>query len=104
MTGVTALGLGATDDGSLIIGDYANHDLLLYDVQSDTIASRIDLNALFTGYEVVDPEGLFDTFPILTVSPMEWQIYMTFEHDLRVFEISLKEPPVVTPEPGTDCC
>ncbi len=102
MTGVTALGLGATDNGSLIIGDYVNHDLLLYDVQSDTIANRIDLNALFTGYEVVDPDGIIRYVPDPDgIAYRNGKIYMTFEHDLRVFEISLKEPPVATPEPGT---
>lgn len=114
--GVNVLGLGATTDGSLIIGDYTNHALLLYDVIKKEITESISLDTLFVGAEsdyeqmtgsayevdvenagndirhIPDPDGL---------AYRDGKIYMTFEHDLRVFEISLNEPPVATPEPGT---
>ncbi len=103
------LGLGATDDGSLIIGDYTNHALLLYDVSLGEVTEAIDLNQLFVGNDsdytnitgelynvevspgdirsIPDPDGL---------AYRDGKIYMTFEHDLRVYEIVLK-----IPEPGT---
>ena len=110
--GVSLLGLGATED-SLIIGDYTNHALLLYDVSTGNVTDTIDLNELFVGagsdytaltgeaYNVIipdngdvryipDPDGL---------AYRNGKIYMTFEHDLRVYEISLD--PIATPEPGT---
>ncbi len=99
LTGVTALGLAATET-SLIVGDYANHDIFIYDVATGQETERIDLEALFPNYEVQvtagdirsvpDPDGL---------AYRNGKIYMTFEHDLRVFEISLDVVP--TPEPGT---
>ncbi len=102
MTGVTALGLAASDT-SLIVGDYANHDLFLYDLETHQETARIDLETLFPDYEievgandirnVPDPDGL---------AFYNGKIYMTFEHDLRVFEISLGEDSsIATPEPGT---
>ena len=112
--GVSLLGLGATED-SLIVGDYTNHALLLYDVSAGVVTNTISLDDLFVGadsdytaltglaYEVTianngdvrhipDPDGL---------AYRNGTIYMTFEHDLRVFEISLEDTPVPTPEPGT---
>ncbi len=95
--GVNLLGLGATDDGALIVGDYTNHELLLYDVATQTTRATIDLAALFPDYNVQvsaddirtvpDPDGL---------AYRNGKIYMTFEHDLQVYEIA-----VATPEPGT---
>lgn len=100
--GVSLLGLGATDDGSLIIGDYTNHALLLYDVSEGLVTETIYLSELFVDYEVEvspgdvrnipDPDGL---------AYKDGKIYMTFEHDLQVYEISVGDPPVATPEPGT---
>lgn len=112
--GVSVLGVGATEN-QLILGDYTNHALLLYDVIKKEITETISLDTLFVGaesdyfdltkelYEVTivdngdiryipDPDG---------IAYRDGKIYMTFEHDLRVFEISLDEPPVATPEPGT---
>lgn len=100
--GAALLGLGAADDSTLsdtlIIGDGENHDLILYNTTTDMITERIDLDALFAGYEfyvtpddkrtVPDPDGL---------AYHDGKIYMTFEHDLRVFEISL----ISVPEPTT---
>ena len=112
--GANLLGLGATDD-SLIIGDYTNHALILYSLSPGGDTDTISLSDLFVGadsdytaltdeaYEVTiadngdiryipDPDGL---------AYRDGKIYMTFEHDLRVFEISLDDPPIATPEPGT---
>lgn len=102
-TGTGALGLGATDDGRLIIGQYNPADaldrsLLLYDIATGLVTEEIDLNDLFPGYEhtivdngdirhIPDPDGL---------AYRDGKIYMTFEHDLQVYEIALG-----TPEPGT---
>jgi hypothetical protein len=111
--GISMLGLGATKD-SLIIGDYTNHNLLLYNVSTNTVTETISLADLFVGidsdynaltgedYEVViadngdvryipDPDG---------IAYKDGSIFMTFEHDLRVFEISLGDTSSV-PEPGT---
>lgn len=108
--GVSLLGLGATET-SLIIGDYTNHALLMYDVAKGEITQTINLADLFVGAEsdyakltgesykttivdngdvryIPDPDGL---------AYRNGKIYMTFEHDLRVFEIST----VATPEPTT---
>lgn len=43
---------------------------------------------------IPDPDG---------IAYRNGKIYMTFEHDLRVYEISLGDPPTATatPEPGT---
>lgn len=104
------LGLGATET-SLIVGKYGvdplDRSLELYDVATGE-RELIDLNDLFVGTDsdyfaltggelyneygrqIPDPDGL---------AYKDGKIYMTFEHDLRVFEISL-DPPVV-PEPGT---
>ncbi|GAK55632.1 hypothetical protein U27_02466 [Candidatus Vecturithrix granuli] len=113
--GVTVLGVGATED-KLILGDYTNHALLLYDVSIGSVTDSISLASLFIGAEsdyekltgmayrvdvenagkdirsIPDPDG---------IAYRNGKIYMTFEHDLRVFEISLNDPPVATPEPGT---
>jgi glutamine cyclotransferase len=97
--GVDLLGLGATED-SLIIGDYSNHTLLLYDVSTQTVTETIDLAELFPKYEVEVAPGDIRSIPDPDgLAYRNGKIYMTFEHDLRVFEISLD--PVATPEPGT---
>ncbi|MCP4346821.1 MAG: PEP-CTERM sorting domain-containing protein [Desulfobacterales bacterium] len=90
------LGLAATDDGKLIVGDYTNHALLMYDLSAGEITQTIDLAELFADYEVEvslgdirnipDPDGL---------AYRDGRIFMTFEHDLQVYEM------LVTPEPGT---
>lgn len=110
------LGLGATED-KLIVGDYkgtTERRLLLYDVISKSVTQTIDLSQLFVGADsdyakltgelykltiadngdirsIPDPDG---------IAYRDGKIYMTFEHDLRVYEITLNEPPTV-PEPGT---
>jgi glutamine cyclotransferase len=96
--GVNLLGLGATDT-SLIIGDYTNHDLLIYDVATSTITETIDLEALFPGYSVlVDGEDVPRTVPDPDgLAYRNGKIYMTFEHDLQVYEITVSS----VPEPGT---
>jgi outer membrane protein assembly factor BamB len=117
------LGLGATED-ALIIGEYQGSDLrnlLLFDVVTGEVIETISLNDLFVGAEsdyekitgsayeidvenagtdirhIPDPDG---------IAYKDGKIYMTFEHDMRVFEITLADPddpsgasPV--PEPGT---
>jgi len=104
------LGLGATEK-ELIVGDYKGSNerhLLFYDVISKAVTQSIDLSQLFVGansdyakltgslYSVAvtpgdtryipDPDGL---------AYRNGKIYMTFEHDLRVYEITN------VPEPAT---
>ena len=109
--GVNLLGLGATET-SLIVGDYTNHTLLIYDVMQGKVTETINLADLFVGadsdytkmtgeeYKVTiadngdiryipDPDGL---------AYRNGKIYMTFEHDLRVYEITTI---TTTPEPTT---
>lgn len=105
------LGLGATEN-ALIVGDNTNHLLRLYDVVSGVELGNINLADLFVGANsdytklegkeygvdvtkddhrnIPDPDG---------IAYRNGKIYMTFEHDLRVYEIGL--PAVSTPEPGT---
>ena len=114
--GISMLGLGATED-SLIIGDYTNHNLLLFDVVSSTVTKTISLAELFVGVdsdyhalteeeyevEIIDNNGNGGIRYIPSPSGIAYKdgsIYMTFEHDLRVFEISLDDTPSV-PEPST---
>jgi hypothetical protein len=94
--GVELLGLGATEN-LLIVGDYTNHALLLYDVSSKTVTETIDLAELFPGYAVYDPNGILRNVPDPDgLAYRDGKIYMTFEHDLRVYEIN-----IAVPEPGT---
>ncbi|GAK52034.1 hypothetical protein U14_03281 [Candidatus Moduliflexus flocculans] len=109
--GVNLLGLGATET-SLIVGDSTNHALLIYDVMQGKVTETINLADLFVGadsdytkmtgeeYKVTiaengdiryipDPDGL---------AYRNGKIYMTFEHDLRVYEITTI---TATPEPTT---
>ncbi|MDM8540274.1 PEP-CTERM sorting domain-containing protein [Desulfococcaceae bacterium HSG9] len=114
--GVSPLGLGATED-SLIIGDYINNNLLLYDVVSSTVTKTISLEDLFMGVdsdyhaltgeeyavEIIDDNGYGGIRYIPSPSGIAYKdgsIYMAFEHDLRVFEISLDDTSSV-PEPST---
>jgi hypothetical protein len=103
------LGLGATEK-ELIVGDYKGRDerhLLLYDILSKTVTQSIDLSQLFVGANS-DYAKLTGSTYNFTVTPGDTRsipdpdglayrngkIYMTFEHDLRVYEISN------VPEPG----
>ena len=114
--GISMLGLGATED-SLIIGDYTNHNLLLFDVVSSTVTKTISLAELFVGVdsdyhaltgeeyevEIFDNNGYGGIRDIPSPSGIAYKdgsIYMAFEHDLRVFEISLDDTSSV-PEPST---
>ncbi len=100
LSGFTALGLASTDS-ELIVGDYDNHDLVLYDLTLGLETERIDLETLFPDYEVEvspgdircvpDPDGL---------AYWNGAIHMSFEHDLRVFEISLDEQATPSPSPS----
>jgi len=110
--GVSLLGLGATET-SLIIGTYGSNpldrQLLIYDIATKKVTETINLADLFVGAEsdyakmtgeeykvtivdnktvryIPDPDGL---------AYRNGKIYMTFEHDLRVYEIT------TTPEPTT---
>jgi glutamine cyclotransferase len=95
--GVSVLGLGATDDGALIIGDYTNHDILIYDVATNNVRETIDLESLFVNYEVeVTPDDIRHVPDPDGLAYRDGKIYMTFEHDLQVYEIT-----IATPEPGT---
>jgi hypothetical protein len=113
--GANLLGLGATET-SLIIGttDYKNplnRQLLIYDIVTNKVTETINLAYLFVGANsdyakmtgkeytltivdnntvrsIPDPDGL---------AYRNGKIYMTFEHDLRVYEIST----IATPEPAT---
>lgn len=114
--GVNLLGLGATET-SLIIGttdgtNPLNRQLLIYDIVTNKVTETINLADLFVGansdyakmtgeeYKVTiaengdiryipDPDGL---------AYRNGKIYMTFEHDLRVYEITTI---TATPEPTT---
>ena len=99
LSGFTALGLAATDS-ALIIGDYDTHELILYDLASGEESERIDLAELFPDYEVVDIDGNTHTVPDPDgLAYWDGKIYMSFEFDLRVFEISLDATPTPTPTP-----
>lgn len=108
--GVNLLGLGATED-SLIIGTYegANRSLLLYNVAT-TATETIDLADLFVGtgsdyfqltgeiYEVeVDPGDIRHIPDPDGIAYRDGRIYLAFDHDPRIFEISFGE----VPEPTT---
>lgn len=113
------LGLAAMGNNTLIIGEEgpeAKRNLLLFDVLKGEIIGSISLNDLFVGAEsdyekitgeayLIDIENKGTNFRSIPdpdgLAYRDGKIYMTFEHDLRVFEISLNDPPVVTPEPGT---
>lgn len=95
--GANLLGLGATDDGALIVGDETNHALVIYDVATQTARETIYLADLFPNYEVeVSPGDVRDVPDPDGIAYRDGKIYMTFEHDLQVYEIT-----VATPEPGT---
>ncbi len=98
---------------------YKNTELILYNIATQMADPPIDLNALFEGENsqyfammqeiykvdienkgeefryVPDPDGL----AYRVDKDGKQKIYMTFEHDLRVYEITLDTPAV--PEPGT---
>ncbi len=105
------LGLEAIDDTHLIVGDYANHQLRVFDLENKKLTETIDLNSLFVG-EDSDYFGLTGQKYSVQVVPSEdlprdipdpdglayrdGKIYMAFDGDLRIFVISMS-----LPEPGT---
>ncbi len=104
------LGIEAIDATHLIVGDYTNHQLRVFDLAEERFTATIDLNSLFSGRDsdyfrltgeeysvqvtpsegyrsIPDPDGL---------AYRNGKIYMAFDGDLRIFEISMS-----VPEPGT---
>lgn len=104
------LGLGATGT-ALIVGKYGteplDRSLELYDVLTGE-REVINLASLFYGEnsDYFDLTGeVYDEFDRVVPDPdgiayRNGKIFMSFEHDPRVFEISLDDTPPV-PEPGT---
>ena len=104
------LGLEAIDDHRLLVGDYSNHQLHVFDLALAMITETIDLADLFVGVnsdyfaitkqlyavEVVagdhrtipDPDGL---------AYRDESIFMSFDGDLRIFQIALN----AVPEPAS---
>lgn len=100
--GFEPLGLEAMDDSHLIVGDYTHHRLAVFDVNTKQITDSISLADLFLGtgsdyyaltgqeycVQVVPSEG-FRTMPDPDgLAYRNGKIYMSFDGDLRIFEIS----------------
>jgi len=103
------LGLSETDDGRLIVGAYPSRKLILFDPAGGRPDETISLSDLFLGtgsdyykrtgevysVQVVSTEG-FRTMPDPDgLAYSNGKIYMSFDGDLRIFEIS------AVPEPET---
>lgn len=96
------LGLEMMDDTRLLIGDYSNHQLLVFDLVTGRVTEAIDLESLFTGADsdyfrltgeiysvVVVPGETARTMPDPDcLAYRNGKIYMSFDGDLRIFEIS----------------
>jgi len=107
--GAELLGLEAIDDTHLISGDYRQHQLRVFDLVGERFTETIDLSRLFVGsnsdysrltgeeYRVEVTEGDFRDIPDPDgLAYRDGKIYMAFDGDLRIFEISMN-----VPEPGT---
>jgi DNA-binding beta-propeller fold protein YncE len=96
------LGLSETNDGRLIVGTYPNRELILFDPDGALPTETISLADLFLGtgsdyfaltgqeysVQVVPSEG-FRTMPDPDgLAYRNGRIYMSFDGDLRIFEIS----------------
>lgn len=104
------LGLEAIDDRRLLVGDYSNHRLLVFDLGLEQVSESIDLASLFRGpgsdyfrltgedylVQVVPSEGFRRTPDPDGLAYRDGTIYMAFDGDLRIFAISLN-----VSEPGT---
>ncbi len=104
------LGLEAIDNTHLLVGDYTNHQLRVFDLENTQFTEAIDLNSLFVGkdsdyfrltgqeysVQVVPAEGFRDVPDPDGLAYRDGRIYMAFDGDLRIFEISMS-----VPEPGT---
>ena len=108
--GVGLLGLEAIDDHRLLVGDYSNHQLHVFDLALALITETIDLTDLFVGVDsdyfaitnklyavevvagdhrtIPDPDGL---------AYRDESIFMSFDGDLRIFQIALN----AVPEPAS---
>lgn len=108
--GAYALGLEALDDHRLLVGDYSSHQLHVFDLALGLVTESIDLADLFFGASS-DYFGLTNEVYSVQVVPSEsprsmpdpdglayrdGSIYMSFDGDLRIFQIALN-----LPEPGT---
>lgn len=109
--GAYALGLEALDDHRLLIGDYSTHQFHIFDLALERITESIDLADLFLG-ESSDYFGLTNEVYSVQVVPSEsprrmpdpdglayrdGSIYMSFDGDLRIFQIALDVPRGETP-------
>lgn len=108
--GAFALGLEALDEHRLLVGDYATHQLHVFDLALGLVTESIDLADLFFG-TASDYFALTDEVYSVQVIPSEsprsmpdpdglayrdGSIYMSFDGDLRIFQIALN-----IPEPAT---
>ncbi|WP_300340494.1 PEP-CTERM sorting domain-containing protein [Accumulibacter sp.] len=104
------LGLEALDDGRLLVGDYSNHRLLVFDLALQQVTDSIDLASLFTGpdsdyFRLVGEEYLVQVVPSEGfrrvpdpdgLAYRDGTIYMAFDGDLRIFAIALRVPEPTT--------
>lgn len=105
------LGIEAIDDHRLLVGDYSNHQLHVFDLARAMITETIDLADLFVGvnsdYFAITNE-LYSVQVIATESHRtipdpdglayrDGSIYMSFDGDLRIFQIALN----AVPEPAS---
>lgn len=105
------LGLEETDDGRLIVGTYPSRELLIFDPSGNMPTETISLDKLFKGqdsdyYRLTGQEYAVQVVPTENVRTLpdpdalafrDGKIYMAFDGDLRIYEIS----PAAVPEPET---
>jgi hypothetical protein len=105
------LGLEETDDGRLIVGTYPSRELLIFDPSGNKPTETISLDTLFKGqdsdyYRLTGMEFSVQVVPTESARTMpdpdalafrDGKIYMAFDGDLRIYEIS----PAPVPEPET---
>ena len=117
--GEQVLGLTETDDGRLIVGAYPSRKLIIFDPDGQRASETISIDDLFVDPDNAQPADWSD-YHRLTGMPYAVQvtsselsrsrpdpdglayrngrIYMSFDGDLRIFEISAAAASV--PEPG----
>ncbi len=117
--GEQVLGLSETDDGRLIVGAYPSRKLIIFDPDGQRASETISIDDLFVDPDNAQPADWSDYHRLngapyaVQVTPSEGirsrpdpdglayrngRIYMSFDGDLRIFEISAAAASV--PEPG----
>ena len=101
--GAQLLGLEMMDNTHLLVGDYSHHKLLVFDLGTGQVTDSIDLASLFVGYSVEVTKDDWRTIPDPDgLAYRNGTIYMSFDGDLRIFEITTGAPGAgAVPEPGT---